>query len=187
MFDSKPIVQRLKSYRKEHDITQGELAKRLGVSGPTLSRWENNRADFNPTLKQLLSMADMFGVTLIELFSQGSDTVSTPVEDGVEKAKKTSKRTQKTPKAKTSAKAKAATVLSSEEKKTPKRTVKTSSAAAVKGTKVKKSGSTKKAVKKSRKTPVKVAKASIGSTSAVPDKQETAKRKPGRPRKQPKA
>ena len=171
MFDSKPIVQRLKSYRKEHEITQGDLAKRLSVTEPALSKWLNGRTDFNPTLKQLLNMAEMFGVSLIELFSQESDAASTPVEDGVEKAKKTSKRTQKTQKAKTSTKAKASTVSSPDEKKQSRRTVKTSSA--VKGAKAK-ANTKSKAEKTARKVTV--------TKTAKPSK-EPATKKRGRPRK----
>ena len=69
MFDSKPILQRLKSYMEEHNINQGDFAKRIGTSGPTFSRWLNGRTRFNPSLKQLLSMAEIFDVTLIDLLS----------------------------------------------------------------------------------------------------------------------
>ena len=70
MFDTKPIVQRLKSYLKENNLTQTTLAKRVGTSSATFSRWLNARTSFNPTLKQLLNMADIFGVSITELFSQ---------------------------------------------------------------------------------------------------------------------
>lgn len=78
MFDSKPFIQRFKSYMKEHDVTQGELAKRIGTSGPTFSRWLNGRTPFNPSLSQLLNMAETFGVTLVELLSMGKASASKP-------------------------------------------------------------------------------------------------------------
>ena len=50
MFNVKPIVQRLKSYREERGIKQTDLAQRLGTSPATLSRWENGpeRIDDTP-------------------------------------------------------------------------------------------------------------------------------------------
>lgn len=189
MFNVKPIVQRLKSYREERGIKQTDLAQRLGTSPATLSRWENGRANFNPTLSQLLIMADMLGITLMELLSQENASSSAAPE-------KAPKRTGKTTKSKSavnisakaasakSSKARSAGASKAKTKKSMQTTkTKASAAAAVsKGIKTKKAGSTEEAVKKSRKTPLKAAKASLTPTAA-PAANESPKKKPGRPRK----
>ena len=187
MFDVKPIVQRLKSYGKEHNMTQGELAKRIGVSAPALSRWLNEHASFNPKLNQLINMADLFGVSLSELLSQEN----TPVPVSPEKAEKdTGKKANSKPAAKKStksafeknskSKSEDASMEKAKQAKS-KRTVKTS-ATAVKETKAKKTDVQEKAVKTERKmTAKKTAKA------AKSDADKTPTKKQGRARKQPKA
>lgn len=104
MFDSKPFIQRLKSYMKEHDVTQGELAKRIGTSGPTFSRWLNGRTTFNPSLNQLLNMAETFGVTLVELLSmektKASASRSTKKQTAKASAAATATATNEAPKRK---------------------------------------------------------------------------------------
>ncbi len=189
MFNVKPIVQRLKSYREERGIKQADLAKRLGTSTATLSRWESGRTNFNPTLSQLVIMADMFGITLMELLSQENVSASPAPE---KPPKRTSKTRKNKPAAKTPAKTASAKSFevkskdsSKEKPKASKRTVKASKTAAEsREIKVKKAVSTKEAVKRGYKTSAKAAKASIVKTAATPTKNETSKRKPGRPRKQ---
>ena len=187
MFDVKPIVQRLKSYGKEHNMTQGELAKRIGASGPALSRWLNEHASFNPKLNQLINMADLFGVSLSELLSQEN----TPVLASPEKSEKdTGKKAKNKPAAKKSTKAaseknskgKSEDVSREKAKQAKsKRTVKTS-ATAIKETKSKKTEAHEKAVKTERNgTAKKTAKAAKSDTG------ETPAEKQSRTRKQPKA
>lgn len=38
------ISEQLKKYRKEHNISQEELAEQLNVSRQTISNWENNKS-----------------------------------------------------------------------------------------------------------------------------------------------
>ena len=38
--DSKKIGQFLAELRKQHNLTQDQLAEKLGVTGKTVSRWE---------------------------------------------------------------------------------------------------------------------------------------------------
>ena len=186
MFDVKPIVQQLKSYIKKHGIKQTELAKRLAVSNPTLSRWLNERTNFNPTLKQIISIADMFGVTLTELFSQGNSSVSALPEKGTKRTGKTtmSKTATKTP-------SKAASTMSQKVKsgdgakgKTTKKKVRASAVATVsKEAKTKKSSNKKGTEKKVRKsTAGKTAKVSTAPT-ATKDTSVTPAKKRGRPKK----
>ena len=166
MFSAKRLLKKIRDFRKQKRLTQTAFAKQIGTSCSTLSCWEREKRSFNPDLTQIINIAKAMGLTPGELLSQGKNTANAPVKD--KKASKTVKKTQP-------------------EKKQSKRTVKPSkTAAASKEIKVKKTSSTKEAVKKGRKASVKAAKTSIAKT-AVPAKKETSKRKPGRPRKQPKA
>lgn len=48
------IPERVKAFRKEHDLTQKELAKALGVSVRTVENWEQGRTKMSgPALKGL--------------------------------------------------------------------------------------------------------------------------------------
>ena len=55
----------LRSLRKEKEITQEELAEKLGVSGRTISRWEtgNNM----PDISLLVEIAEFFDVSIPEI------------------------------------------------------------------------------------------------------------------------
>ena len=54
--------------RKEKNITQEELAKKLDVSAQAVSKWENGGS---PDLELLPKIADYFGVSIDYLFSRG--------------------------------------------------------------------------------------------------------------------
>ena len=168
MFDGKLVIQRLKAYRDKNAVTQGELADLIGTSGPTLSRWLNGRTGFNPTLKQLMAMADMFGLTLIELLSMEKTSAPVPTEKA---PKRKGKTTKEKPAAKTSAKAVSAkSSKAKSESPSSARKGKTSAAAVSKDEKTKKNTSAKKPARKSLK-PI-----------AAPDT-EASKKKRGRPKK----
>ncbi|MCR5346662.1 MAG: helix-turn-helix domain-containing protein [Fretibacterium sp.] len=187
MFVAKPIIQRLKSYRESRGIRQGDLAKLLGVSAPTLSRWMNGRITFNPTLKQLISMADIFGVTLIDLVPQCIGSSSVPPA----KAKKSTDKTAKSrPASKTSIKAAPA-----ESPRAPSRAasggrpsrqaVSASAAPAVsKDIKLRKDGSAEKPVKQARRSLARRKPRTSATAAAAPAAAAAASRKRGRPRKQ---
>jgi transcriptional regulator with XRE-family HTH domain len=55
--------QRLKELRKEHGLTQDDLAKLSGVSFPTISRYENGQRD-EPKLTILKTFANYFNVSI---------------------------------------------------------------------------------------------------------------------------
>lgn len=57
---------RLKKYREGRDWSQGELARRLGVSRQTINAVETDKYD--PSLPLALRMAKLFAVTVPELF-----------------------------------------------------------------------------------------------------------------------
>ena len=166
MFSAKRLLKKIRDFRKQKRLTQTAFAKQIGTSCSTLSCWEREKRSFNPDLNQIIKIAKAMGITPGELLSQGKNTANAPVED--KKASKTVKKTQP-------------------EKKQSKRTVKPSkTAAASREIKARKTGSTKEAVKKGHKASAKAAKASIAKTAA-PSRNKTSKRKPGHPRKRPKA
>lgn len=56
------FAESLRYLRKERKIGQVELAEKIGVSRGIISLWENGLRE--PTLSNLIAMADFFGVTL---------------------------------------------------------------------------------------------------------------------------
>lgn len=59
------IGQNIKRYRQDADLTQEELATRLGMKKQTISSWEADRTE--PTLGQCSVMAKIFGCTVDDL------------------------------------------------------------------------------------------------------------------------
>ena len=55
----------LKTLRKEKNLTQEQLAEKLGVSNRTVSRWETGTN--MPDISLLLEIAELYGVTIPEL------------------------------------------------------------------------------------------------------------------------
>jgi transcriptional regulator with XRE-family HTH domain len=58
-------MQLLKSWMARQEITQVELARRLGVSQPTVWEWLNGHS--RPSLDNLLALASETGITVDEL------------------------------------------------------------------------------------------------------------------------
>ena len=62
------IGKNIRKLRRDADMTQEELAERLGVSYQAVSRWENNST--YPDIELLPVLAGMFGCTLDELVGE---------------------------------------------------------------------------------------------------------------------
>lgn len=60
------MQNRLKEYRERRSWSQGELARRLGVSRQTVNAVETDKYD--PSLPLALRMAKLFAVSVPELF-----------------------------------------------------------------------------------------------------------------------
>ena len=60
------INNKMKHARNERDISQTELARRIGVSRQTINMIENG--DYNPTIALCLKICHELGKTLDELF-----------------------------------------------------------------------------------------------------------------------
>ncbi|MBC7109525.1 MAG: helix-turn-helix transcriptional regulator [Archaeoglobi archaeon] len=65
------MKNRLKVYRAMHDMTQEELAKRLGVSRQTVIAIEKEKYD--PSLKLAFKIARLFGVKIEDIFIYSED------------------------------------------------------------------------------------------------------------------
>ncbi len=61
----------IRTYRTQHDLTQDELGKRLGVSRQTVNNWEAGL--YNPSEPTLIEMAKVFGISPDKLFEEYTD------------------------------------------------------------------------------------------------------------------
>lgn len=60
------LKTKLKEYRAKHNMSQAELAKKVGVRRETIGQLENGK--YNPSLKLAYDIARTFGVPIEELF-----------------------------------------------------------------------------------------------------------------------
>ena len=65
------LKNRLKVARAERGLSQGDLAKLVGVSRQTIMQLERNR--YNPSMLLAYSIARVFDVTIEELFDFRED------------------------------------------------------------------------------------------------------------------
>lgn len=63
------IANKLMTMRKEHGLSQEELADRLGVSRQSVGKWE--RAESSPDTDNLILLAQLYGVSLDKLLGTG--------------------------------------------------------------------------------------------------------------------
>lgn len=68
------LGEKIAHYRKLQRMTQGELAKKLGVRPPHISRWENSKV--KPNAKALEQLAKALGISLSELVSEPEPELS---------------------------------------------------------------------------------------------------------------
>ena len=62
------LAENIQKFRKEKEMTQGELAERLGVTYQAISKWENAKSA--PDIFFLPVLADVFGCNIDTLFSR---------------------------------------------------------------------------------------------------------------------
>ena len=65
------IANRLVQLRKQHGLSQEELAEKLGISRQAVSKWE--RAESSPDTDNLISIAKLYNVSLDELLKTDED------------------------------------------------------------------------------------------------------------------
>ena len=63
------VKLKIAEYCKTHNLTQVELAKRLGVSYQTISKWKNGKN--YPDIEMLSDISDVFGVSMETLIGKG--------------------------------------------------------------------------------------------------------------------
>lgn len=71
------ISQNIVTLRRLNDLTQEELAGRLGVSRQTVAKWESGESV--PDLVNAQALATLFGVTLDDLVTHSEEAAGFPV------------------------------------------------------------------------------------------------------------
>lgn len=61
------IKTRIREFRAKHDMKQEELAQRVGVRRETIANLEKGR--YNPSLALAWKIAQVFGVSIEEIFT----------------------------------------------------------------------------------------------------------------------
>ena len=75
------IAQNIIDLRKEHKLTQAELAEKLSYSDKAVSKWE--RGESVPDISVLKEIADLFSVTVDYLINEAHDKPQTMVKKAV--------------------------------------------------------------------------------------------------------
>lgn len=78
MYDVTKIGENIATHRKEHGLSQEELAEKLFVSRQAVSKWE--RGEALPDTENLIALSNLFEVTLDELIKGVSERVQTDEE-----------------------------------------------------------------------------------------------------------
>lgn len=72
------MEEKLSSLRKQHGLTQTELAEKLNVSRQAISRWEVGAAV--PSIENLKTLSDLYGVSVDDILNGKAEAVSQNVE-----------------------------------------------------------------------------------------------------------
>lgn len=67
------IGSNIKRYRKSMDLTQDDLAKKMGVSRPTISSWEVNRTE--PAMQDIQKLAMILDCSVHDLLGNYSENM----------------------------------------------------------------------------------------------------------------
>ena len=68
MFDLARVGKQIKKYRIAADMTQMELAEKMGISFQAVSSWE--RSETMPDISRMTELAELFHITVDELLDQ---------------------------------------------------------------------------------------------------------------------
>lgn len=79
------LGENIRNLRKKNKISQEELAEKLNVSRQSISLWENDQTQ--PTIENIISLADVFGVSTDYLL-KGEAEEETPARESIESSKK---------------------------------------------------------------------------------------------------
>lgn len=79
MFSVNQVSKKIVAMRKERNMTQTELADRMGVSFQAVSNWE--RGNSMPDISKLPQLAEVFGCSLEDLLEEKSGLLDSAMED----------------------------------------------------------------------------------------------------------
>lgn len=82
MFNMKKIGKKISLLRKEHNMTQMELADKMAISYQAVSNWE--RGNSMPDISKLPELAEIFGISLDELLGEKSPVVEAAIHNNLE-------------------------------------------------------------------------------------------------------
>ena len=83
------FAERLKSLRKEQNLTQQKIAEKLNISRGSYAQWEAQRTQ--PSSKSLETLADFFDVSTDYLLGNTDNKNSTKFEDDLEESLNTAR------------------------------------------------------------------------------------------------
>ena len=85
------IANRLVQLRKQHNMSQEELAEKLGISRQAVSKWE--RAESSPDTDNLISIAKLYNVSLDDLLKtdEGPEDLKRQAQEKREEQEKRAK------------------------------------------------------------------------------------------------
>lgn len=82
MFNMENVGSKIAELRKKHNMTQFELADKMGISFQAVSNWE--RGNSMPDISKLPELAELFGVTVDYLLGEHSELVESAVKGDIE-------------------------------------------------------------------------------------------------------
>ena len=82
MFNMKQVGKKIVSLRKSRNMTQTELADKMGVSFQAVSNWE--RGNSMPDISKLPQLAALFDCTVDELLDGRVELIHSAMEDGIQ-------------------------------------------------------------------------------------------------------
>ena len=82
MFDMGKVGQKIARLRKSHNMTQLELADKIGISFQAVSNWE--RGNSMPDISKLPELASLFDVSIDELLGEKSELVERAVKGEIQ-------------------------------------------------------------------------------------------------------
>ena len=64
---SERLRQRIVSLRKQHDLSQRDIAQALGITDQTVSNWEQGRSEPRLTIRQVVLLCRILDSSLTDL------------------------------------------------------------------------------------------------------------------------
>ncbi len=73
------IGEKIYKLRNQHNLSQGDMAEKLGVSRQSISKWENNNS--TPDLDKIIKLAEIFGISVDDLVkNEEFENTSSPAQ-----------------------------------------------------------------------------------------------------------